>query len=140
MRYVQIVAALLFLCSVATAQPGSEEDRIMELETKWSTLYGDRDLEGIMALMTKNSVLIMPSAAPIVGIEDIRNATKKMLESQDKVSWRSDSAHISASGDMAYDYGTAKTTLADGSIIQGYYLVVWSKENGQWKVAADMFN
>jgi hypothetical protein len=41
---------------------------------------------------------------------------------------------------MAYDYGAATTILADGSTLQGYYLVVWVKENGQWKVAADMFN
>lgn len=79
---------------------------------------------------------------PIIlnGIEDIRNATRMMLESQDKVSRASDFAHVSASGDMAYDCGTAKTTLAEGSIVQGYRLVLRVKENGQWKVAADMFN
>lgn len=63
-----------------------------------------------------------------------------MLEAGDAVSWRSDFALIAPSGDMAYDYGTASTKSADGSIVEGHYLVVWVKENGEWKVAADMFN
>ena len=90
--------------------------------------------------MAQNSVLIMPGSAPVVGVESIRQATQTMLESDDEVSWRSDLAFVAPSGDMAYDYGTATTTLADGSIVEGYYLVVWVKENGEWKVAADMFN
>jgi hypothetical protein len=41
---------------------------------------------------------------------------------------------------MAYDYGTATTRMADGTETTGQYLVVWVKENGEWRVAADMFN
>jgi hypothetical protein len=41
---------------------------------------------------------------------------------------------------MAYDYGTATTKFADGSVLEGQYLVVWIREGGEWKVAADMFN
>ena len=47
---------------------------------------------------------------------------------------------ISSSGDMAYDYGRATTTLADGTVVEGSYLVVWTKEDGEWKAAADIFN
>lgn len=63
-----------------------------------------------------------------------------MLESEDEVSWKSDFVYVSPAGDMAYDYGTATTRRADGSSIQGHYLVLWVKESGEWKVAADMFN
>lgn len=56
------------------------------------------------------------------------------------VSWKSEAAFVSSSGDMAYDYGRATTELADGTVIMGSYLVVWTKENGEWKVAADIFN
>ncbi|MEH6516719.1 MAG: DUF4440 domain-containing protein [Halioglobus sp.] len=116
------------------------EGEIEALEAKWSGLFGARDLDGIMALMARNSVLIMPGSAPIVGTDAIRRATKAMLESSDSVSWRSEFAFIAPSGDMAYDYGRALTKSADGPVIEGYYLVVWVKENGEWKVAADIFN
>lgn len=125
---------------IATDEAGTEPSHIVNLEASWSGMYAEGDLDGVMALMAKNSVLIMPGAAPIVGKEDIRRMTKTMLESDDQVSWKSDFAYVSSSGDMAYDYGTATTILADGSNVQGHYLVVWVKEDGKWKVAADMFN
>lgn len=142
MRLAQLTFMVL-LVSVAHAamgQSGAEEKRIADLETAWSGLYGQRDLDGIMALMARESVLIMPGAAPIVGKDAIRAATAAMLASDDQVSWKSDFVSVAASGDMAYDYGTATTKLADGSTVVGRYLVVWVKEDGEWKVAADMFN
>ncbi|MEM1402646.1 MAG: nuclear transport factor 2 family protein [Pseudomonadota bacterium] len=138
-----LLALLIFsagISSTAYSQKPPVEDQIAALESKWSGMFGERDLEGVMALMAKDSVLIMPGSKPIVGLEEIRNATKVMLESDDQVSWVSDFAFVSASGDMAYDYGTATTQNPDGSSVQGHYLVVWVKEDGKWKVAADMFN
>lgn len=70
--------------------------------------------------MVKDSILIAPEAAPIVGIEDMRSATRTMLDSDDQVSWKSNFAKISSNGDMACDYGPAITKLADGSSVLGY--------------------
>ena len=142
MRFAQLASITLLLgFSLTTySEFGPEENRIVELESKWSGMFGERDLDGIMALMARDSVLIMPGSEPVIGIEDIRQATRSMLESEDQVSWKSDFAYVSSGGDMAYDYGTAKTKLSDGSSVEGYYLVVWIKEDGEWKVAADMFN
>lgn len=144
---IKVAALALFGCAAyahetpnSADEAATEPSHIVNLEASWSGMYSEGDLDGVMALMAKNSVLIMPGAAPIVGSEGIRRATKTMLESDDQVSWKSDFAYVSASGDMAYDYGTATTKLADGSSVQGHYLVVWVKENGKWKVAADMFN
>ena len=135
-----LLAIVLSLASTLLYAEERDADRIMELEANWSDMFGEKDLDGIMALMADNSVLIMPGAEPIVGVEAIRAATRAMFESEDSVSWRSDHVSISASGDMAFDYGTATTTRPDGSSVTGYYLVVWVREDGEWKVAADMFN
>lgn len=117
-----------------------EADLIKQLESEWSDLYGARDLDGIIGLLAEESVLIVPGAEPIVGPDAIREATRQMLESEDEVSWSPDFAYVAPSGDMAYDYGTAITTQPDGTTVQGHYLVVWVKEDGEWKVAADIFN
>lgn len=139
----------MFVVALASCDTGShstvvdvltETEKIMQLEAEWSEMFGARDLDGIMTLVAQESVLIMPGSEPVVGAEDIRRATQTMLESGDEVSWKSDFASVAPSGDMAYDYGTATTRLADGSEVEGYYLVVWVKEEGRWKVAADMFN
>jgi len=149
MRYLRIFLTITLL-GVASSYGSDEESvgaiavsgggEIAEREAMWSDMFGSRDLAGIMALMASKSVLIMPELSPIIGVEGIRQATKVMLESGDSVSWKSDFAFVAPSGDMAYDYGTATTKRADGSIVEGNYLVVWVKENGEWKVAADMFN
>jgi len=149
MRFIPIFLTVM-LFSAANAYSSDEKSvatdsatggtEIEALEAKWSGLYGARDLEGIMALMARNSVLIMPGSSPIVGTEGIRHATETMLASSDSVSWKSEFAYIAPSGEMAYDYGRALTKSADGAVIEGYYLVVWVKEDGEWKVAADMFN
>jgi len=149
MRYHQLCLTVMLLIGI-NAQSLSEEtkkaglvtdsDEIVALEAQWSGMFAAKDLDGVVALMAENSVLIMPGSPPIVGIEGIRNATKAMMATDDTVSWVSDFAVMSPSGDMAYDYGTATTKSPDGSIVEGHYLVVWVKENGGWKVAADMFN
>jgi len=149
MRYQQLCLTVTLLIGVSAhslseesvgAESVSNSDEIAALETKWSGMFAAKDLDGVMALMAENSVLIMPGSPPIVGTEDIRKATEAMLATDDTVSWESDFAFIAPSGDMAYDYGTATTRSPDGSIIKGHYLVVWVKESDGWKVAADMFN
>lgn len=116
----------------------------MTLERKWSDLYGQGDVEGIAELLAEESVLLVPGQPAAVGRESVLALTRKLLaaEAADgvSVSWEPDTAFVSSSGDMAYDYGRAKTTLPDGSIMEGSYLVVWIKKNGEWKVAADIFN
>ncbi len=149
MRYHQSCLTVTLLIGI-TAHSFSEEpvkaefvsnsDEIVALETKWSDMFSSIDLDGVMALMAENSVLIMPGSPPIVDTGGIRKAAKAMLATDDTVSWVSDFAFIAPSGEMAYDYGTATTKSPDGSIIKGHYLVVWVKEIGGWKIAADMFN
>ena len=47
---------------------------------------------------------------------------------------------VAQSGDMAYDIGTYTYSANGRADDKGKYLVVWKKQDGQWKVAADMFN
>jgi len=116
----------------------------MTLEQEWSDMYGEGDVEGIAELLASESVLLVPGEPPAVGRDSVLALTRELLaaEAADgvSVSWKSEAAFISSSGDIAYDYGRATTELADGTVIMGSYLVVWTKENGEWKVTADIFN
>jgi ketosteroid isomerase-like protein len=124
-----------------TVDVAAEEAAIMALEKEWSDMFGAGDLDGISAILTNDSVLLAPGEAPVVGAGNVRAATQAMLAAGDaETSWKSNAAFVAPGGDMAYDYGSATTKLADGSVVEGQYLVVWIREDGQWKVAADMFN
>lgn len=122
----------------------AERETLMALEREWSAMYGQRDVDGIAALLASESVLLAPGMGPVVGRDSVVAATRSLMSAEEadgmSVSWEPRAAFVSSSGDMAYDYGQATTTLADGTVLEGSYLVVWTKENGEWKVAADIFN
>jgi len=150
MSIVRLISIFVLLITLAacssdqqptTVDVAAEETTIMALETEWSDMFSAGNLDGISAMLAKNSVLLAPGEAPIIGAGNVRAATKAMLDAGDAdVSWKSTAAFVAPGGDMAYDYGTATTKFANGSVVEGQYLVVWIRENGEWKVAADMFN
>ena len=120
-----------------------EAEVVKVLEDQWSEMYGAKDLDGIVALLARDTVLLAPGGTAVIGVENVRRATGQAMETETtegmSVSWRSESAVIAPSGEMAYDYGTATVVLADGSEITSPYLVVWIRENGEWKIAADIY-
>lgn len=121
-----------------------ERETLMALERAWSGMYGRGDVDGIAALLADESVLLAPGLGPVVGRDEVVAATRELMAAEAAdglaVSWEPRAAFVSSSGDMAYDYGLARTTLADGTVVEGSYLVVWTREDGEWKVAADIFN
>lgn len=150
--FIVLIAIFLGACKtdiqadaeVADFNSAEEKETLTTLERKWSEMYGRGDVEGIAALLAEDSVLLAPGRSPAVGRDNVVVATRALLaaEAADglSVSWEPRAAFVSSSGDMAYDYGRATTTLADGTVVEGSYLVVWTKENGEWKAAADIFN
>ncbi|PAP75451.1 YybH family protein [Rubrivirga marina] len=122
----------------------AEREAVMAPERESSAMYGRGDVDGIAALLADESVLPAPVRPPTVGRDSVVAATRALLaaEAADgvSVSWEPVDAVVSPSGDMAFDWGRAATTLADGSVVEGSYLVVWTREDGEWKVAADLFN
>ena len=84
----------------------------MALEQKWSDMYGQGDVDGIAELLTKESILLAPGHSPAVGRGDVVALTRALMDAE----------------------------AADGSVIEGSYLVVWIKEYGEWKAKADIFN
>ena len=122
------------------ADRAADEREVMELEREWSAMYGNRDAEGIMALMGSNPVIIAPGAAPLVGRDAVSDGLAADLANFDSsASWEPISATVSDDGSMAFDYGKVTVSMADGSTTESFYLVVWQKEGGEWKVAADMY-
>ena len=122
----------------------AEREKILSLERAWSAMYGGGDVDGIADLLADDTVLLAAGSPPVIGRDAVVAATRAMISEAEAgnvmVAWEPEDAFLSASGDMAWDYGRATTTLADGSVIEGSYLVVWRKERGVWKVVADIFN
>jgi ketosteroid isomerase-like protein len=119
----------------------TEANVILELERQWSKKLQEKDIDWIVNLFTNDGRQFPPNSEPVVGLEALRVAWETMVSTTGlEVSWEPTEAHVSASGDMAYDFGTAMITTPDGQTQAAKYLVVWVRQNGEWKVAVDMFN
>jgi ketosteroid isomerase-like protein len=143
-----LAAPLLASCYAdtgGTAQPAvdtaAEAQAIMALEREWSSRFGEGDIDYIMSIHAANPVQLPPGAELVAGAEALRAAWQGMIDTEGlTASWEPTEAHVSTSGDMAYDIGTAMLTTPDGTVQAMKYMVVWVREDGEWKVAADMFN
>jgi ketosteroid isomerase-like protein len=143
-----LAAPLLASCYAdtgGTAQPAvdtaAEAQSIMALEREWSSKFGEGDIDYIMSIHSANAVQMPPESELVAGAEALRAAWQGMIDTPGlSASWEPTEAHVSSSGDMAYDFGTATLTTPDGNVQAMKYLVVWVREDGEWKVAVDMFN
>ena len=123
-----------------TVDTAAEAETIMTLEREWSQKFGEGDIGWIMDLHAANPVQLPPDADAVVGAEAVRAAWQGMIDTEGlEIAWEPTAAFVAPSGDMAWDYGTATMTTPDGSVPMKY-LVVWTRQEGEWKVAADMFN
>lgn len=119
----------------------AEAATIQQLETEWSDRFAAGDIAWIVDLHAADAVQLPPGAPLVQGREALRAAWQGMADTEGLgVSWSSTAAFVSPDGEMAYDYGTVELTTPDGAVHDMKYLVVWVRENGEWKVAADMFN
>ena len=128
----------------APAEPAvdvaAEAAAIMQLEGDWSAMFGAGDVDAIMNLHAADAVQLPPGGEAVVGHAALRAAWEGMAAVEGlEVTWEPTAAFVSPDGNMAYDYGTSLMTTPDGTV-PGKYLVVWVKVDGEWKVAADMFN
>ncbi|MDH3892369.1 MAG: DUF4440 domain-containing protein [candidate division Zixibacteria bacterium] len=143
---VTLATALIVFFSLSFGDEGNKEysddaKNIMNLEKQWSAKFSEGALDWIVSLHTEDAIQFPPGADLIQGKEALRKAWAGMINTEGfEASWESAEVFVSKSGDLAYDYGSLKITNPDGSKANAKYVVVWSKVNGEWKVAADMFN
>lgn len=118
----------------------AEAAAIMQLERDWSAMFGAGDVDAIMNLHAADAVQFPDGMEAVVGQEALRASWEAFAAMEDlNISWEPTAAFVSPDGNMAYDYGTSLMETPDGAV-PGKYLVVWVKVDGEWKVAADMFN
>lgn len=132
----------LLLPSAARSQE-SDEQVIAGLGARWVAMVAADDVDGIVAMYADGARFMPPNAPTAIGPDAIRAGWAQMV-ALPILTFAPETIRVSESGDMALDIGTYHvefigpdgTTLSD----DGKYAVTWVKENGEWKVFADIFN
>lgn len=137
-----LLGAALLLVGAADAygQP-AEAERLKELERQWSAAFQKGNIDWIVNRHASNGRVMPPGSEAQVGHEALRKFWTGLYETEGlSLTFGPDEAHVSESGDMGYVIGRYQMTQPDGSEDRGKYLVVWVKQGGEWRIAADMFS
>ncbi len=137
---LMVLSALAFAAVPAPVQESpSPEDALARLRADWAKDLHDKKLDQITALYAPDAVFLPPNGARISGRGEIREVTRKAMESfTSDLTFQSMSSGFS--GDLAYDSGEYRetlTSLTDGSTShgQGNYLMVMKRQpDGNWLI------
>jgi uncharacterized protein (TIGR02246 family) len=142
----------VFLLSLSTGQARGQQtldqqasvQQIGMLHQQWVAAVKSKDIGTIVGLYAVDGVIMPPNAESAQGREAIRRSWEQLLQLPD-VSFVFEPSTIRATeaGDMAYEIGTYalsfESTQGRAEDI-GKYVVVWTKEDGVWKAAVDVYN
>ncbi|MDR5591318.1 nuclear transport factor 2 family protein [Christiangramia sp. SM2212] len=118
-------------------------DIILKNTEAFSKAYVNADYDGIKESYAENAVILPPGAELIKGKQAIKE--RWILPEEVKIlSHKITQTEIKIINDHAYDIGyyEGSTQRNDGTEIswKGKYLIVWKKEEGDWKIYADAWN
>ena len=119
---------------------------LTRLDDDWSKAAGTMDAERVASFYAEDAIAFPPNAPIAIG----RPAAKKVwaayfAEPTFSISWKTQYAGASASGDLGYTAGSYEVSVKgpDGTLVHenGKYLCNWKKQkDGTWKAIHDMWN
>lgn len=113
---------------------------IKQANQKFMDTFRSRDAAGMAALYTENGMVLPPNDDFVEGRQQIQNFWQRVMD----MGVKSIDLHIrevEQLGDTAYEVSRATLSLENGQVIdQSKYVVVWKRQNGEWKLHRDIFN
>jgi uncharacterized protein (TIGR02246 family) len=136
-----MLALVLFLVPGAAfaQQDAHAKAALKEMTPTFQTAFNAGDAAGVAALYAQDGALHPPNSAPVQGRDNIEAFWATALEAGNTAELTTD--HVWGMGDAAAETGMYVITGADGSHLDhGHYSLVYTMENGKWKIASDMWN
>jgi ketosteroid isomerase-like protein len=133
---------LLLLCFVSFVQPDIASRDLLARDRALVDAFLQNDQAAIRDLYATDAIVMPPNVPAISGHAKILPWAKEISGVLQAFAASPISAKIS--GDLAWIAGTYTMTvkLPDGKTAddRGKYLEVWRREEGRWRIVADMFN
>ena len=124
-----------------TTQTASDVlDEIRTANQNFEKKFADGDAQGMAALYTGDGVLLPPGAGIQKGANAIGNFWQMVMDMGIKTA-RLETLEAEQEGETAIEMGQYELGGADGQRMdQGKYIVIWKREDGQWKLHKDIWN
>lgn len=147
MRKIIITLLIVVVSSICiNAQVAqSAADAIRKADQDWLRVFAAKDLAKSVDFVIADGSVLAPNAPIATGHDAISKSFAGFFALPDlKIEWRPNKVEAARSGEMGYSTGAYQMSFKDpgGKTIEdrGKYVTVWKKQNGQWKVAYDIFN
>ena len=128
----------------APSNAAAHEQAIRKTNEKWLALIRDHDAVAVSQLYSADGAMMAPGAPIAQGQPALEKAWGGLMKTPGfELTFKADQILVAKGGDMALDRGTYLLSLngPNGPTKDvGKYVVVWRNVDGQWKVAADIFN
>jgi hypothetical protein len=144
MKIGVVIGILIILPTILTtpAIAGPKED-LMAVDSAFAQMSVERGYDQAYIANLARDGQTFTGAAPIKNKADaVRRFNDPKSPHSDpkiKIAWVPDTGGVSADGTMGWTEGHFSRTGPDVSAT-GHYMTVWVKENGAWKVRADLGN
>lgn len=125
-------------------QTANEKAALLDFDRRWQAMATAKNADGMAELYTADADWLPPNDKKSSGRNAVRAAYAKIFALPDFSLVHTPARHVvAASGDVAVEYGVydfrAKINGADFKDT-GKYMFYLAKENGEWRIAADIFN
>ncbi len=128
-----------------TGGTAEDRERMAEISREWLDAYARGDLDGIMALMHPDSIVMPHNQPTSTGLEEVRAFFGSRI-GRPGVKFVDNLEEIRINGTWALVLGSfaVEVTPEEGSdpvvVHNGRYLVVYEKVDGDWLMLRDMDN
>jgi uncharacterized protein (TIGR02246 family) len=117
----------------------SAKKSIDEQNAAFQKAFENSDSVGLANLFTSDGKMMMPGAPSIVGRPAITSTVAMFMKMN--IKRQAKTIDVWGNGDLLAEEGNAKLfDQKGGEIEHAKYLVIWKKEDGQWKLFRDMWN
>jgi ketosteroid isomerase-like protein len=111
---------------------------IDSINTKFSEQIKNGDSIALASHYSTDAAILLPKSEPIKG-KDILSAWGSMLRAgTEDISFQT--IDLAGNNDFLIETGYITTKGSENTINKSKYLVVWKKQNGEWKLYRDMIN
>ncbi|TBW29993.1 SgcJ/EcaC family oxidoreductase [Gramella sp. KN1008] len=112
---------------------------IIDANSEFASLFNEGDSTGVANLYTDDAKFMMEGSPAITGRENIQSAIAGIKNSGiSRVDLRT--IEVWGDEDMVVEEGELTLYREGVEVDRGKYMVLWKKEDGQWKLFRDIFN
>ena len=97
------------------------------------------DAQAVADLYTEDAQLIPPGSEVASGRSAIATFWQTVMDTEVE-DLTLDTTEVESAGHLACELGKVRVVGKNGQVIEGRYLVVWKRQNGQWKLYRDIWN